>query len=167
MSRSKGGDNTIQVEITINGVKTSSRRMVLRKTCLRIIRGLLRLKPYRIDNPQSGNPAPPLFQCGAHNCIESTGKDTSATATTVYAQVYQGADQAPPSSPPGTAKSDTPAGDGSWSFTRLKNNALPVPDGVCDQLLGGADNCTLVVWYYFADVGSYTHDNTNFHAYCP
>jgi hypothetical protein len=69
--------------------------------------------------------------------------------------------------PPSGAVSDTPLGDGTWSFTATKYNL--VPGSGADSIVGGANNSTLIVWYsYGGSPPQFTcQDSTPYHGYLP
>ncbi|HWG45493.1 MAG TPA: hypothetical protein VN688_22205 [Gemmataceae bacterium] len=168
MSSSSDRKVTVRVEVVIEGGGEAPKVTTFGPSTTPLMVGSF-VKPYQIIYPKPSMTDTTVYVLGGQNYIEANGISPAmggSYAQKVWAKAYPRPDASPDQSglgmPPMDAVSDTPAGDGSWSFTRAKNN--PVSACAADNKPGGPDNSTLIVWYQFG--GSYPNvEYTPFHGY--
>jgi hypothetical protein len=160
MSDSRQNRVTVRVEVVVDGATTT------------VQAGHINHRIYT-PKPSLQTPNTPVRIAGGLKYVESTGQKLSTNgdpAFVVRAQAYPSVltdvlTNAAYDTPPVGAATDIPLDDGSWSFTVAKSN--DVPGAACDDVDGGPDNSTIIVWYAFPGQTAYSREFTAFHGYCP
>jgi hypothetical protein len=159
------GDNkvTVRVEVVVEGAGPVPVLTTVERPCDR-------KRPYDIITPQTHPSDTTVTPRGSLNYVSASGHSALVSgnyAKIVWAMAYPDptVQSAQHLAPPDGAPHDTPStDDGSWSFTQAKGNL--VPGAKADNIVQGADNSTLLVWYDFDGTGtSYQMDRTIFHGY--
>jgi hypothetical protein len=141
---------TVRVEVVVEGHGEAPSVTTVSAPATTTRKGGVR--PLEIIHPSGSGPVP-VFAFGGNLCIEADGTAPTLEGSypgKVYAKVYPDPNLDCKSSglavPPSDAVSDVPnQTDGTWSFTQAKGN--PVPGATCAN--SGANNNTLVVWYFY------------------
>ena len=157
---------SIHVNVIVDGVRLSHQD----EHGAALVRPGSRLGSLEIRVPPSStatNPAnTPVTRIAGQNFIAADGTSPYLITYSVWGLAYDNISPAIPASPVGTAAvQGTLAVDGSWQFTAANNNL--VPGAACDNIDGGPDNSTLVIWYQHGLLGRWGIDQGTFHGYCP